>query len=114
MSKKSDIAKSVCAALLESEYITGYAYDHFRQSEAVPPPFAVYRRVAKDNFSADGAVYHHGDGVDLELYASDPDEMETLMEAVEALFDSAEVFYNLTADTAYIESEDFYESLYEI
>lgn len=91
-----------------------YRYDHFKQSEAVPPPFLVYRRVASGNFSADGVVYHHGSNVDLELYASTPDEMAELMKKVEKLLDQAEIFYNITADTVYIETEDFYESLYEI
>ena len=91
-----------------------YRYDHFTQSEAVPPPFLVYRRVAADNFSADGTVYHHGQNVDVELYASTPDEMAELMAAVEKRLDAAGIFYKLTADTVYIETEYFYESLYEI
>ena len=94
--------------------IAGYAYDHFRKKDAVDPPFAVYRRVAKENFSADGTVYHHGEGVDLELYAESPDEMAELMEETERLLDSEEIYYRLTADTAYLDDEDFYESLYEI
>ena len=52
--------------------------------------------------------------MDLELYASDPDEMAAIMAAFEEKLDAAEIFYQLTADTAYIESEDFYESLYEL
>lgn len=114
MRKKDEIIKEVCEALVTKELITAYEYDHFKQSRAVDLPFAVYRRVAADNFSADGVVYHHGDNVDFEIYASDPDEMADIMAAAEELLDAAEVFYNLTADTAYIESEDFYESLYEI
>lgn len=114
MRRKDEIVKSVCQALLDQKLIEGFEYDHFRQSAAVPPPFAVYRRVAEPNFSADGVVYHHGSGVDLELYASTPDEMAGLMEQVEELLDAEEIFYNLAADTVYIESEDFYESLYEL
>lgn len=91
-----------------------YRYDHFTTSEAIPPPFIVYRRVAAGNFSADGVVYYRGGSVDVELYASDPDEMAELMATIEALFTEAELYYNCTADTVYIESEDFYETLYEI
>ena len=41
------------------------------------------------------------------------DESDAIMPPYEKL-DAAEIFYQLTADTAYIESEDFYESLYEL
>ena len=112
--RKDKRIKKICEALKKSGAIADFRYDHFKQSEVVPPPFAVYRRVAPSNFSADGVVYKRGDNVDLELYASTPDEMEKLMEQVEAKLDKAEIFYNLTADTVYIDSEDFYESLYEI
>ena len=112
--RKDEKIEAVCEALKEDGAIDDFRYDHFKESEAIPPPFAVYRRVAQPNFSADGVVYHHGDGVDLELYASTPEEMADLMAEVEALLDAEELFSNLTADTAYIESEDFYESLYEI
>ena len=114
MQKKDEIIKGICDSLLENELIEGYAYDHFRQSEAVNPPFAVYRRVAPDNFSADGIVYHRGQNVDLELYAETPDEMAGLMDATEELLTSSGLYYECTADTAYIESEDFYETLYEV
>ncbi len=114
MRRKDEIVRGVCEALVNTGAIEGFEYDHFKQSDAVPPPFAVYRRVAQPNFSADGVVYHHGDGVDLELYAETPDAMASLMAQVEELLDKEEIFYNLSADTVYIETEDFYESLYEI
>lgn len=114
MRRKDEIVRGVCEALVNAGAIEGFEYDHFKQSDAVPPPFAVYRRVAQPNFSADGVVYHHGDGVDLELYAETPDAMASLMAQVEELLDKEEIFYNLSADTVYIETEDFYESLYEI
>lgn len=112
--RKDKRVKSICKTLKESGAIIDYRYDHFKQSEAVPPPFAIYRRVADQNFSADGMVYYRGGNVDLELYASTPDEMADLMEKVETELDKAEIYYNVTADTVYIDSEDFYESLYEI
>ena len=40
--------------------------------------------------------------------------MMELMEKVEALLDENEIFYTLAADTVYIESENFYETLYEV
>lgn len=112
--QKDELIRDVCEALLSEGLIKGFAYDHFRQQDAVATPFAVYRRVVAPNFSADGKVYHHGDNVDFELYADTPDEMELLMERVEELMDEAEMFYSLAADTVYIEQEDFYETLYEL
>lgn len=112
--RKDEQIREVCETLLEGGKIEAFAYDHFKQPEAVPLPVAIYRRVATDNFPADGIVYHHGEAVDFELYASTPDEMASLMGKAEALMDAKELFYNLTADTVYIDSEDFYESLYEL
>lgn len=112
--RKDEQIKAICEALKASGAVTDFAYDHFRDPAAVALPAAVYRRVAPQNFSADGVVYHHGENVDFELYASTPDEMAALMAQVEALMDGAELFYNLAADTVYINSEDFYESLYEL
>lgn len=112
--RKDSIIKQICDELLANGNITAYAYDHFRQLDAVELPYVVYRRVAASNFSADGVVYHHGDAVDFELYAADPDEMAELMGLVETAMDERKLFYNLTADTVYIEPNDFYESLYEL
>lgn len=113
MRKKDEIIKSILTNLVSAEKIEGYAYDHFRQSEAVPTPFAVYRRVAPDNVPADDVVYHRGDNVDLEIYADTPEDMAELMDAVEEMLTEAGLYFRIAADTAYIESEDFYETLYE-
>ena len=112
--RKDEMIRDICEALLAEGLIEGHAYDHFRQQDAVATPFAVYRRVAASNFSADGQVYHHGDNVDFELYADTPDEMALLMKRAEELMDESELFYDLAADTVYIEQEDFYETLYEL
>lgn len=111
--RKDEQIKAICEAIKQSEGID-YRYDHFRQKEAIPPPFLIYRRVAGTSFSADNKVYHKEGGVDLEVYASTPDEMASLMEKVEALLDENEIFYTLAADTAYIDTENFYETLYEV
>lgn len=112
--RKDEQIKRICETLREMGEITDYAYDHFKDPEAVSLPVAIYRRVAQPNTSADGVVYHHGGGVDFELFADTPDEMAVLMDKVEALMDADELFYNLTADTVYIDSQDFWESLYEL
>ena len=112
--RKDEIVKNICDRLVEDELITDYRYDHFREDEAAPLPFAVYRRVAPQNFSADNIAYYPGQNVDLEVYASDPDEMVVIMESINARLDEAELYYRIAADTAYIDSEDMYESLYEL
>lgn len=114
MLRKDELVKNICQKLVENDKIVGFAYDHFEEYEAVSPPFAVYRRVAPQNFGADGVVYARGDNVDFEIYASDPDEMIDIMAAAEAAMYDAGLFYQIAADTAYIESEDFYETLYEL
>ncbi len=113
MRNKDEIIRGVCEELHARTGVP-FEYDHFTESEAISPPFVLYRRVAAPNFSADGVVYAKGGGVDLELYASTPDEMADLMAFAERLLDEAEIFYNKTADTVYVTSEDFYETLYEI
>lgn len=112
--RKDEQIKAILATLKGNGDINDYEYDHFTESSAVGLPFAVYRRVAPQNFSADGVVYHRGDNVDLEIYAATPDDMIALMAKVEKAMDDAKLFYAIGADTAYIESEDFYETLYEI
>jgi len=114
LQKKDEIVKGICATLVTKDLITAYDYDHFRQSAPATPPFALWRRVAPDNFSADGKVYHRGDNVDFEIYADTPEEMASIMDEAEKLLDEAEVFWRLAADTVFIESENYYETLYEL
>lgn len=114
MPRQDKPIKAICETLKERGVISDFAYDHFRDQAAIPLPYAIYRRVAGENTSADGVVYYHGGGVDFELYAATPDEMGEILDQVEELLDAEEIFYQLTADTVYIESENFYESLYEI
>ncbi len=112
--QKEQVVKNICEYLKSEGIVEDYRYDHFTESEAVLPPFVVYRRVAPNNFSADGIVYQRGQNIDLEVYASDPDEMANIMEAIEEKLTESELFYQLTADTVYIDSEEFYETLYEL
>lgn len=112
--RKDEQIEAILKALKNSGDINDYHYDHFTTPSEIELPYALYRRVAPQNFSADGVVYHRGDNVDLEIYAGDPDDMIALMAKVEKAMDDAKIFYAIGADTAYIESEDFFETLYEI
>lgn len=113
MQGKVEIIKNILAQLEASGGVP-YRYDHFRQSEAVDPPFIVWRRVASDGTGADGSVYHYEPGIDIEIYAEDEESMADLMDKLRVLLDAVPIFYKITADTVYIESEDFYESLFEL
>lgn len=110
--RKDKIIKGILQSIKTASGID-FRYDHFRQAEAVPPPFIVYRRVAPTPFSADGINYSRDINVDIEIYAEDEEQMATIMERVEDLLDQNEIFYRITADTVYIQSEDFYETLIE-
>ena len=112
--RKDEVIKQICDELVDECIIEGYTYDHFNQDEVVPLPYAVYRRIAPQSFSADDMTYHHDTNVDFEIYADDPEIMANIMEVVESKLEEAEVYYEITADTVYIDSEDFYESLYEL
>lgn len=111
--EKVEVVKKVLNYLEKS---TGapYKYDHFRQSEAVPPPFVVWRKIATGGQPADGGTYYYESGIDIELYADTEEDMSDLMGKLRALLDEEGVFYQITADTVYIEDQDFYESLFEL
>lgn len=85
-----------------------FAYDHFTEGEAVDPPFICYLLPGSHNFAADGKVYHKVSIVHLELYTDEKNP--SLEQAVEAVLDSSEVFYDKTE--VWIGSEKLYEVLY--
>ena len=85
-----------------------FAYDHFTEGEAVDPPFLCYLIPGSHNFAADGKVYHKVSIVHLELYTDE--KKPSLEQAVEAVLDSSEIFYDKTE--VWIESEKLYEVLY--
>lgn len=85
-----------------------FAYDHFTEGEAVDPPFICYLLPGSHNFAADGKVYHKVSIVHLELYTDEKNP--SLEQAVEAVLDSGEVFYDKTE--VWVGSEKLYEVLY--
>lgn len=85
-----------------------FAYDHFTEGEAVDPPFICYLLPGSHNFAADGKVYLKVSIVHLELYTDEKNP--SLEQAVEAVLDSGEVFYDKTE--VWIGSEKLYEVLY--
>lgn len=87
-----------------------FRYHHFEADEAVNPPFICWLSPGSDNFSADGKVYHRADEVDIELYTDERDFK--LEEEIEAILNKNELFWN--KKELYIESENMFETLYEL
>lgn len=93
---------------------TGFpvAYSHFKDSEitSLPDfPFICYLVVFSPNFIADDMTFQKIDHVQIELYTAKKDEVaESILEKI--LQDN---FIPHTATESYIESEDFYQKIYE-
>lgn len=85
-----------------------FAYDHYAEGEAIPPPFMCYLLPGSDNFSADGRVYHKISEVHIELY-TDKKDLQAEKQVEDAL-DSGGVFYDKTE--VWISEEKLYEVLY--
>lgn len=93
---------------------TGFpvAYSHFKESEmtSLPEfPFICYLVVFSPNFIADDITFQKIDHVQIELYTSKKDEVvETTLENI---LRENSIPYSSTE--SYIESEDFYQKIYE-
>lgn len=87
-----------------------FAYDHFVEGESPEPPFLVFLYPKADNFAADGVAYFKISRLDMELY-TDLKQPE-LEERIEAVLLKHGIFYGKSE--VFIESEQFYEVLYEM
>lgn len=87
-----------------------FRYDHFKQSEAVAPPFICWRNPDTDNFSADGVVYYKNPATDIEVY-TDEKNIE-LEEKIENIFSEHGIYWEKYEQ--WIPDEEMYEVLYEI
>lgn len=93
---------------------TGFpvAYSHFKESEitSLPEfPFICYLVVFSPNFMADDVSFQKIDHVQIELYNSKKDE--TVESILETILHENSIPYSSTE--SYIESEDFYQKIYE-
>lgn len=86
------------------------AYWSFPEQEAPPPPYIVYFEDGTRNFGADNKTFHIRKEISVELYTrkKDPDAEE----AVEAVFDGLEIFWDKTE--AFLEDENVYEVIYSL
>ena len=84
------------------------AYHHFTSPPT--PPYIVYLFSYSSNFGADNKVHSQADNYQVELYTKTKDPTSEAL--IEGLFDANEIYWDKTE--TYIESEGFYQVLYEI
>lgn len=86
------------------------AYDHFAEGESPAPPFLIFLCPSEEIFGADNVSYASFPEVNVELYTykKDPE----LEKKLEGIFTKHDVYY-LKSET-WIESERFFETLYQI
>lgn len=85
-----------------------YAYDHFDEGNASPPPFICFYFDGSDDLAADNSNYQRIRPLTLELYTDNKDF--SLEETVEAALNSAGLVFSRSE--TYIDSERMYEVVY--
>lgn len=97
------------AAMME-EMELPFAYHHFAEGECPQPPFLVFLSTRERTFSADNEMYFSSKQLDIELY-TDRKQPE-IERQVEAVLRRHHIFYQKSEQ--WIDSEQFYEVLYEM
>lgn len=87
-----------------------FAYHHFAEGESPNPPFLLFLSPGEHTFSADNNRYFSSKQLDIELY-TDRKQPETERQ-VEAVLRRYHIFYQKSEQ--WIDSEQFYEVLYEM
>ena len=89
------------------------AYRRFKKEQAkqIKPPFLVYYRTDNNDILADDITFFSSENIVVELYCTDRNE--SLEKALEKIFTDNEIPYKVI-DEVYIESEDLFETIYEI
>lgn len=86
-----------------------YAYDHFEEGNASPPPFICFLYSDSNDFAADNVNYQKIRPLTIELYTDNKDfEVEQLVETV---LNNADLYYSRSE--VYIDSERMYEVIYQ-
>lgn len=87
-----------------------YRYHHFEEKEAIQPPFICWLMPETDHFAADGIAYVKITELDIELYTDEKNIQ--LEEQVEKVLENNGIFFQ--KKEIYIETEEMYETLYEM
>lgn len=85
-----------------------FAYDHFDEGNASPPPFICFYFEGSDDLAADNTNYQRIRPLTLELYTDNKDF--SLEETVEAALNSAGLVFSRSE--TYIDSERMYEVVF--
>ena len=86
-----------------------YAYDHFEEGNAAPPPFICFYYEGSDDLAADNTNFQRIRLLTVELYT---DNKDFALEAqVEAALNAAGLVYS--RDEVYIDDERMYEVTYQ-
>ena len=85
-----------------------YAYDHFEEGNAPPPPFICFFFDGSGDMSADNTNYQKIRPLTLELYTDNKDF--STEETVEAALNGADLVFSRSE--TYIDSEKLYEVVY--
>lgn len=95
------------AVLIESVGLP-YAYDHFDEGDASPPPFICFFFEDSDDLAADNSNYQRIRPLTLELYTDNKDF--SLEETVEDVLNGAGLVFSRSE--VYIDAERMYEVIY--
>ncbi|MDE6707709.1 MAG: hypothetical protein K2K06_06710 [Oscillospiraceae bacterium] len=87
-----------------------YAYHHFAEGESPEPPFLLFLSSGENTFSADNLMYFSTKSLAIELYTNEKSpETEKIIENV---LTEHEIYFE--KNEVWIESEKFYEVIYEM
>lgn len=86
-----------------------YAYDHFEEDNASPPPFICFFYSGSNDLAADNTNYQKIRPLTIELYTDNKDVQTE--ETVEAALNNADLYY--TRSEVYIDSERMYEVIFQ-
>ena len=87
------------------------AYDHFKTSQNVTPPFMAYRETTTDTFKADGKTYYRPCDYEIELVTDKKDV--ALEKQIEKLLTDNNIPYD-KSDEIWDSDEKIYHNFYEM
>ena len=86
-----------------------YAYDHFEEGNASPPPFICFLYSGSNDVAADNVNYQKIRPLTIELYTDNKDF--GVEQFVETVLNNADLYYSRSE--VYIDSERMYEVIYQ-
>ena len=87
------------------------AYDHFKSSQNIIPPFIAYRETSPENFKADCKTYYRPYNFEIELVTEKKDV--DLEKTIESLLNENNIPYDKSVEV-WDDEEKIYHNYYEI